>query len=182
MHVRRRAEGDLPACLRIAETVRDLDGYPMHLPGGDYRRFLVSDDALEAWVAEEDGVVTGHVALHRRSSKPVLDLASRALGLPTDHLGVVARLMVDPGHRGQGIGRALLETATVGSWERGLWPVLDVVVDSAAAIALYERCGWTRAGMVTVTFRSGGVRLDEAVFLGPARRSDGAHDREPGWG
>jgi GNAT superfamily N-acetyltransferase len=163
----------------MAEEVRDHDGYPVHLPAGDYLGFLVSDEALGTWVSEEDGVIIGHVALHRRSSAPVLDLASRALGLPADRLGVVARLMVDPGHRGRGIGRALLETATDASWERGLWPVLDVVADSAGAIALYERCGWTRAGEVTVTFRSGPT-LEEAVFLGPVQRRGGGTGRDLG--
>lgn len=178
MHVRQRRESDLPACVRVAAAVRDLDGYPVNLPGGDYLRFLASDEALGAWVAEEDGVLVGHVALHRRSSAPVLDLASRALGLSADRLAVVARLMVEPSRRGNGIGRALLEIATDGSWERGLWPVLDVVGD-AAAIALYERCGWTRAGEVTVTFGSG-VTVDEVVFLGPARRRGGGPGRERG--
>ena len=49
---------------------------------------------------------------------------------------------------------------------RGLWPILDVVMYQQAAIALYEKCGWKRAGQVTSRYGDG-VALDEFVYLGP---------------
>ena len=156
----------MDACVRIAEQVHHLDGYPAYLPGGDLRGFLVSNEALGAWITELDGDVVGHVALHLRSSRSVLELASTSLGLPIESLAVVARLLVAPGARRQGVGRALLMAATYEARSRGLWPVLDVATDSTAAIALYEQCGWSRAGDVRVVLPDGST-LEEAVFLGP---------------
>jgi len=166
LNVRPRSGADVDACVGIAEQVHDLDGYPAYLPGGDLRAFLVSDQALGAWVTEHEGDIVGHVALHRRSSGPVLELASTSLGLPVESLAVVARLLVAPEVRRKGIGRALLSVAADEARSRGLWPVLDVVRKSAAAIALYEECGWSRAGDVRVVL-SDGSTFEEAVFLGP---------------
>lgn len=45
-------------------------------------------------------------------------------------------------------------------------PILDVVTQYQAAIAVYESAGWTRAG--EVTFRlSNGIAIDEFVFIAP---------------
>lgn len=124
MAIRLRTGTDLETLDKVAQAVHLLDGYPVYL--GDVRSFLVSDDALSAWAAEEDGQVVGHVALHRRSFGAVMATVSAALALPAEHLGVVARLFVAPGQRGKGLGRALLATASQAARAEGLWPVLDV--------------------------------------------------------
>jgi ribosomal protein S18 acetylase RimI-like enzyme len=98
--------------------------------------------------------------------------ASEALDLPADRLGVVARLLVAPTARRGGVGRALLEVATHGATERGLWPVLEVAVQLPGAVRLYESSGWTPAGRVTVSFTDG-TSLDELVFLGPPPATEG---------
>ena len=163
MLVRPRTDDDLDALERVAEAVQQLDGYPPYLPAG--LRSFVAEDAVAAWVVEVDGQVAGHVALHRRSSRPVMALATEATGRPPERLGVVARLLVRPDLRRRGLGRALLSTAAGAATERGLWPVLDVGVRFAGAIALYERCGWSRAGRVTVAF--GDFTFEEFVYLAP---------------
>ena len=163
--VRERLDADLDDCVQLAHVVHELDRYPMHLPD-DLRSFIATADALAAWVADEDGEVIGHVALRPRSSPAVMATASEALGLPADRLGVVARLLVAPGHRRHGLGRSLLEVATGGAHARGLWPILDVVAGREAAIGLYERCGWVRAGQVTVRWGDR-PEVDEIVYLGP---------------
>jgi len=165
MPVRVRADSDLSSCVRIAEEVHRLDGYPVYLPT-DLRQFLASPDALSAWVAEEHGDILGHVALHQRSSDSVLALASEALHHPADQFGVIARLLVAPEARRKGIGRLLLDTAAVDSLRRGLWPILDVVTQHRGAIMLYEQAGWVRAGQVTTKFGDGN-ESEEVVFLGP---------------
>ena len=165
MIVRDRAEADLAACADLAAAVHESDGYPRYLPG-DLRSFINSPSAYPAWVAERDGRVAGHVALHPRAAGPVMELAGSALGRPPERLGAVSRLLVSPAVRGERVGRALLETATQAAIARDLWPILDVDVDLAAAIALYERCGWVRAGQVTLRF-SDGTGLTEWVYLGP---------------
>ena len=160
-----RTDTDLDACEQVAQVVHVLDGYPAYLR--DMRSFLVSDDALYAWVIEEGEQIVGHVALHRRSFPAVMATASAALGLPPERLGVVARLFVAPGQRGKGFGRALLATASRAARAQGLWPVLDVATQYQRAIGLYESCGWTCAGLVV--FRSpDGREFDELVYVAPS--------------
>lgn len=165
--VRARTDADLDGCERLARLVHELDGYPPHLPD-DLRSFVATPDAFAAWVAERDGEIVGHLALHTRSSSPVLTLASQVLKQPPHRLGVVARLLVAPNARREGVGRRLLATAAENAVDRGLSPILDVTTRFQAAINLYEQWGWVRAGEVTVRF-SDGKTLDEFVYLGPAQ-------------
>jgi ribosomal protein S18 acetylase RimI-like enzyme len=169
--VRHRTDEDLDACVELARVVQDIDGYPPYFPP-DLRGFLGAfltppDDVFQAWVAEDVGGIVGHVALHRRSTAPVLALASETLHQPVEKLGVVARLVVSPTARHRGLGEMLLDVAAGEAVERGLFPILDVATQFHAAIRLYERRGWTRAGQVTVVFEEEGFSLDEAVYLGP---------------
>ena len=148
--------------------VHERDGYPRHLPGSDYRSFLFGHEALGAWVVESDDRVIGQVALHPHSSKPVMDVATTALGLTADRLGVVARLVVHPDRRGRGAGAELLARAADEAVALGRWPILDVVQDLTAAVLLYERQGWVRLGHVTVTFRNA-VTVEEFVYAARLR-------------
>jgi GNAT superfamily N-acetyltransferase len=94
-------------------------------------------------------------------------LAASVLGVTTDLIGVVARLMVCPDRRRMGVGRALLERAASEATERGLYPMLDVATHFQPAIDLYDRSGWLCAGKVTAVFRDA-TTLDEFVYLAPA--------------
>lgn len=92
--------------------------------------------------------------------------ALAATGLPADGIAVVARLLVSPGARRRGAGRALLEQATTEAGRLGRRAVLDVVEEHTAAIALYERCGWTLVGRVEWTL-PGDLPLREFVYVAP---------------
>lgn len=164
--IRPRRDTDLEGCLAMAAAVHDLDGYPPRHPGGDFRRFLVGDGALTAWVAESGAALAGHVALHRQSSDPVMELACAELHLAPERLGVVARLFVDPAQRRSGVGRALLDAAAGEARRRNLYPILDVGVALTRAVALYDSAGWSRLGQVTVKFRDG-VVFEEYVYAAP---------------
>jgi GNAT superfamily N-acetyltransferase len=146
--------------------VHTLDGYPGYLPGS-LREFLDSPDAVAAWVAERDGDIVGHAALHATSSPPVVARAREAAGCEADELAFVARLFVAPQGRRVGTGRALLAVATEAAANLGRRPALDVVTGFTAAIALYESCGWTCAGPVTF-HAADGTRFEELVYIGPA--------------
>lgn len=97
-----------------------------------------------------------------------MELAANTLDRPQDQLAVVARLFVSPRARGTGAGRLLMDAATAEAAARGLWPVLDVDTELAAAIALYESRGWTRAGTITIRFKDGNT-LTEHVYLAPPK-------------
>lgn len=165
MLVRDRTPADVDSCVRLARIVHHLDGYPPYLPG-DLHDFIASTDALAAWVAKRHGVIVGHVALHQHSSAQVLATASAHLKRPADQLGVLARLLVAPGSRRDGVGRSLLDVASRAAVARGLWPILDVATHFRSAIGLYENCGWVRAGEITVQFDDG-TSLDEFVYVAP---------------
>jgi len=164
MEVRSRRAGDVEDVTHLAEAVRGLDGYPPRSPD-----LFDGPEMLAAWVALGDGVVIGHVALHRTSAEPVMTLASRATGWPPGQLAVVARLLVAPTIRRRGVGRLLLGHAVAEAHARGRWPVLDVAARFGAAVALCDSCGWTPAGPVTFLFRDGTTmrEADSLVYLGP---------------
>jgi len=154
MLIRDRTEADLEPCLQLAQAVKAQDDYP---PRGsiDIDWFLAPAEQLAAWVAEEGSSIVGHVALHSATDYVTTRLASDHLGRPQSDLGLVARLFVDPPHRGSGVGQALLARATGFAVERGLHPVLDVATHLSGAVALYESAGWVRAGEVVLSFWDG---------------------------
>jgi GNAT superfamily N-acetyltransferase len=164
--VRRRREADLDRCAQLAQEVQSVDGYPPYLQKGDLGLFIESSDAMAVWVAETDGDLVGHVALHARSSDAVMDLASAVADRPPDRFGVVARLFVSPEARRRGVGRTLLRTAEAHAVGLGLYPILDVVTRFQSAITLYEQCGWARAGTVILTLPDGSA-LEEFVYFAP---------------
>jgi GNAT superfamily N-acetyltransferase len=165
VEIRERTDDDREACVAMALEIHHLDRYPIFLPD-DLWSFLSHPSAIGRWVAESEGHIVGHVALHASSMPGVVAVASEALGLAPDRLGVVARLMVSPSARRLGLGQTLLEWATREALERDLYPVLDVVTDHTAGIALYERAGWTKAGVVTSEL-STGQSFEEIVYLSP---------------
>ena len=150
----------------MAAEVQANDGYPGKRPR-DLRAFLLADDALGAWVADLDGQVVGHVALHATSLPVVMDRARQALGAASDdELAVVARLIVDPRKRRIGAGRALLEYAARAAQHRQRHAILDVVTRYEAANALYTATGWMNAGEVEMRFANGTVLLSY-VYVAP---------------
>jgi GNAT superfamily N-acetyltransferase len=165
MRIRPRDDADIAACVDLLAAVHAADGYPVNLPA-DPKTFLVTPDMLGAWIAEDGENVVGHVALRPRTSAGVMEKAAAAAGVGAERLAVVARLLVAPGARRRGVGWALLGAAARRASELGRHPVLDVVKGHAAAVALYDRAGWRRAGEVQVTFPTGQT-VNELVFVAP---------------
>jgi GNAT superfamily N-acetyltransferase len=165
--VRARSKDDLPACERLARAVHLSDGYPVFLPDGDFRRFVASPGELAAWIAEQDGEIVGHVALHPMTSLRAIGLVRSKLGLEPSRLGVIARLTVASSARGRGVGRLLLEAATAETRQRGLVPILDVVPRHESAVSLFERAGWTQIGKVNFDLPDGST-VAEFVYCAPA--------------
>lgn len=155
-------------CENLARSVHRTDGYPPR-SADDLRAFITSAGALGAWVAEVDGIVVGHVALNPSSSPEVIELAREGVGCAADQLAVVARMLVEPSARRRGVGAALLETAADAARRRGRWPILDVASHFAAAIGLYESCGWLPIGTVIVHIPGDDDPLEEIIYCAPAQ-------------
>lgn len=150
-HVRPRHDSDLDACVRILADVHAVDGYPVHWPA-DPAGWLTPDGLLGAWVAAVGGEVAGHAVLS-----------------PGEEAGTceVNRLYVSPAARGHRLGELLMDQATRTARESGLRPVLDVVTANTAAVALYERLGWTRTATVHAPWsQDPAVRVHQ--YRGPA--------------
>ena len=164
MPVRLRQPADLPACVASLRRVQKASGYPSRWPD-DPAAWITPRSMVAAWVAEHDGEVAGHVALVRGLN---VECLLRATGLPLEALGGIVRLYVDPGFQRLGLARALLVTVTAAAVDHGLRPVLDVVDDSAPAIALYERAGWKLAGTQPATWTDpdGSIPLIRC-YIGP---------------
>lgn len=163
--IRDRSTSDAPALEAIALETHHHDRYPKYLPD-DLRSFILEPDALGGWVATDGDRVVGHAALHPRSAPPIMDVVLAATGLDEDRIAVVARLLVAPGARRMGVGRALLERVTTEAVHLGRRLALDVVDEHVRAIALYEDCGWVRVGQVDWSL-PGGRPLREYVYLAP---------------
>jgi ribosomal protein S18 acetylase RimI-like enzyme len=140
--------GDEPALKRFFARI----------PAGD-RAFLkedVNDPAVvAAWavprpgrvIAVDDGEVVGSVAvvpLHGWSS----------------HVGEI-RLVVDPEHRGRGIGRGLARQAVIDAVDLGLAKlVVEVIADQTALIGMFRTLGFEPEALLAdhVRDRSGELR------------------------
>ena len=148
MEFRPIAPGDDPALVRFFARIPDAD-----------RTFLKEDvedpQVLAEWsrpgaarvIAVDGGEVVGSVAivpLHGWSS----------------HVGEI-RLVVDPDHRGRGIGRDLARHAVVEAVQLGLSKlVVDVISDQLALIGMFRALGFEPEALLAdhVRDRSGELR------------------------
>ena len=148
MEIRRIEPGDREALERFLDEIPDAD-----------RTFLKEDvadpDVVAAWVlhgdarsiAVEGGDVVGYVAviaLHGWSS----------------HVGEV-RIVVDPDHRGRGVGQALARHAVLEALELCVAKlVVEVIADQEALIAMFVALGFEPEALLIdhVRDRSGELR------------------------
>ncbi|HEY1368693.1 MAG TPA: bifunctional class I SAM-dependent methyltransferase/GNAT family N-acetyltransferase, partial [Gaiellaceae bacterium] len=143
LRVRRRTQEDLGTCVAVIEALHRSDGYPIVWPE-DPAGWLSPAGTFAAWVAEVDGRIAGHIALRAAAADTGAGIWSDATGLPPERLAAITRLFVSAGHRGAGLGGALLDAACAEAAAGGLRPVLDVTEKDRAAMRLYERRGWRR--------------------------------------
>jgi GNAT superfamily N-acetyltransferase len=142
--IRPRLPADVDACVAVLEEVHTADGYPLIWPADPYR-WLDPRGLLTAWVAEDAGRVIGHIILSRAEGAGAARW-SGACSLPPQSLASVRALFVSPAARGHGVGAALLTHALKEARSSGRHAALEVLEYDRAAIALYERTGWTRVG------------------------------------
>jgi putative acetyltransferase len=154
IRVRRAEPSDATGLVRLASSVAREEGrWILATEGwrsiGDERRYLKAvhrhPDAA-VFVADDEGEVVGRLSLSRDPHP-----ASR-------HVADVG-LMVAESHRGQGIGRLLLEAAVEWSLKSGIGKLeLHVFPWNEPALRLYESFGFEREG-----YRKGHYARDDEV-------------------
>lgn len=162
--IRPRNDTDRQALAAFAERERP-GGYPP--PGVNLG---LEPGWIGAWVAEAGGELVGHVALRADVSDAVTGRAAQILRVEEAQLGVIKRLVVAQTHRGQGIGRRLLQVATDAATQAGLTPVLDTWIESQGSMRFFEAQGWVRIGQVELVVRNdaGVFRPIEVIYQRPA--------------
>jgi GNAT superfamily N-acetyltransferase len=126
---------DLEACRRLWEELtewhRELYGRPeISGPGSD--AYLERVGAENVWVAESDGSIAGLAGLIVDGSR-----------------GEIEPVVVAAGHRGRGIGRALVEAVVAEARRRGLRQLkVRPVARNEAALAFFQRSGFDVLGHV----------------------------------
>ncbi|MEI7035241.1 GNAT family N-acetyltransferase [Fulvimonas yonginensis] len=128
LRVRTAVPADLPALVTLEQSAFAGD----RLSRAQYRRHLASPSAL-VLAADAPGIaLLGSALVFFRTGSVRARLYSIATA---------------PAARGRGVGAALLDAAEHAAWARGCRAMrLEVRVDNAAAIALYERAGYRRIG------------------------------------
>ncbi len=145
--IRVRRDEDLPALSDILRRQQAETEYPFEWPPSmPIERFLRRDGEIAAWVADVDGSVAGHVALLGVADDGLGRMWARAHDVPISRLRCIGVLFADRRRAGQGIGSALLHTATRAALENGGAPVLDVVAHHVEPLNLYRRRGWREIG------------------------------------
>jgi L-amino acid N-acyltransferase YncA len=153
MEIRPLSPDDRPPIERFLERV----------PEGDrtfFKEDVADPDVIASWtrpgaarsLAVEDGVVLGYVAV-----VPLQGWSS--------HVGEV-RVIVDPDHRGRGIGRALARQAVLEALELGLTKmVVEVVADQAPAIAMFRAHGFHPEALLRDHVRDRNGQLRDLMIL-----------------
>ena len=104
---------------------------------------------LRSWGLLGDGVVLGHLDLHGGRLPAELHRATLGMGLERPA-------------RGQGHGRALIETAIAWARDRGLaWLDLGVFAHNRPARALSASVGFVEVGTTRDQFRVDGTSIDD---------------------
>ena len=160
MIVRPAEPGDAQGLKELGDAVgSEPEGWLVTTNGwrdvADERRYLRAIRRFPhaaVFVAEDDGRIVGRLSLGRDqhpASRHVADLG----------------LMVAASHRRQGIGTALLEAATEWARESEVTKLeLHVFPWNEAAIALYERFGFTKEGYRRAHYRRGGEYVDAILM------------------
>ena len=112
------------------------------------------------WVADLDGQVVGWTALRATSTRPV-------------YSGVAeSSIYVGDGHRGRGVGTALIHRQVCAADEAGLWTLqTSIFPENRASIAVHHSAGYRTLGVRERIGRHHGTWRD-TVFLERRRATD----------
>ena len=129
--------GDIDGCRRLMREIRNKPGF---LPAATWLIARGSSPESLQWCGTIQGVGA-------RGS-----------------IGMIQNVGVVPGHRGLGLGRSLVERALAGFRMQGLRRVgLEVTVDNARAVRLYQRMGFRRTRTVYKVVETAGDESTLAI-------------------
>ncbi|MEI9886764.1 MAG: GNAT family N-acetyltransferase [Rhizomicrobium sp.] len=154
MTVRRLAESDAEAVRAV--RLEGLKAHPENF-GADHdreaaqtldwwKKRIAGGGGFGAWEADE---LVGVISFWRHGEKKHA------------HQGVIGGFYVRPGHRGKGIGDALMKAALEEATKSVEHVTLTVTAANAGAIRLYERNGFMTVGRLIASIRVDGVDHDE---------------------
>jgi ribosomal protein S18 acetylase RimI-like enzyme len=167
--VRTIRNADVPGAAAALVEVHATDGYPVE-GVAQPTEWICSPATAQAWVAEVNERIVGHVAvLHPRGEDAVTLWLARGGG-ENAHVGVLARLYVVREARGCAVGETLMRTAMDYARQRDMRLVLDVMTKDVGAIRLYERLGWQRIGQAVHRYGDG-QQAAAICYVSPARQA-----------
>ncbi len=142
--VRARRPVDLPGLVELLGEQQAASRYPMRWPSPfPAEQFLVRPTEEQAWVAEVDGTLAGHVSV----TTPDGEMAEAfAEACPGREVAEVSVLFSGTAFRGTGVGGRLLDTAVAAIRDSGRTPALDVLPAHSTAAAVYRHRGWVEVG------------------------------------
>lgn len=130
----------------------NTDGWRSVTEERRYIRALKRHPDAAVYVAEDDGAIVGRLSVARdphQASRHVADLG----------------IMIAIGHRGQGIGHALLDQAVAWARDVGVSKIeLHVFPWNEPAIRLYEKFGFEREGLRKRHYRRGNEYVDAILM------------------
>ncbi|MGN6109769.1 MAG: GNAT family N-acetyltransferase [Kofleriaceae bacterium] len=155
-HIQRHAaesgrDGDVIFRPRAAEELIDVAAAAERYQIA-WARTIAEPQWMRTWALSDRGRVLGHLDLIGGRVPSELHRASIGMGL-------------ERAARGQGHGRALLQTAIDWARERGLsWIDLGVFAHNARARRLYESMGFVETGRTRDQFRVEGTSIDDIAM------------------
>jgi L-amino acid N-acyltransferase YncA len=155
MEIRSPTPDDLDALLDFFERVPESERtfFKEHvLDRSTVEGWLTSDRGRRGLAFDDDGRVIGYVAVVRLSGW-------------SDHVGDV-RLVVDPQHRTQGVGRALARWALLQAVDCGMTKLtVEVVAEQERAVAMFSALGFRAEGLLLDHVRDHDGVLRDLVLL-----------------
>lgn len=115
----------------------------------DYDTYVNARDRV-IYLAYLNGVVAGHIRLRRNWNQ----------------FAYIENLVVDAGHRKQGVGRALIQNAV--RWAEGeqlSGVMLETQNNNVAACRFYQRCGFVLGGFDRLLYRGQNPETDEVALF-----------------
>ncbi|KAF4549509.1 Hypothetical protein D9617_21g097300 [Elsinoe fawcettii] len=179
LFVRPRTDQDLPALAEVLRRVHAESGYPVQ--GIDNPVKFLSDEAVvKAWtLTTPDDRPVGHCIVSEISSQDqrlvkwaeyLWKINDASYTNSKARFLSLGRVFIDPSVHGRGGGEKLVQQAL--EWTSGVLMrrlVLNVLIKDQAAIALYDRLGWTRYGEGAFV-NAEGEKFKQVFYVSPLMR------------